>query len=214
MEISLSFSVCTVLTNMLTFSSFLGCLMAVMMVVSAQEDPCYRENTNCHRWLRNGIEWNSLIRDLVSFNSPEICLLTDASHEFREEEMTWKWQQSNLWFSRPGVNDLGTIPYFPDIWACELACRDTAGCNWFTWWHVPLSLDPLTLSLEVREPRLLQLLPPHLLQQSCRRRESRLREGVGVQPRHHSDGPPNLDPTPGEREELELKYSSWECSVQ
>ena len=48
-EISLSFSVCTVLNNMLTFSSFLGCLMAVMMVVSAQEDPCYRENTNCHR---------------------------------------------------------------------------------------------------------------------------------------------------------------------
>ena len=34
---------------------------------------------------------------------------------------------------REGENAIGTIPYFPDIWACELACRDTPACSWFTW---------------------------------------------------------------------------------
>merc|ERR1712141_188902 len=67
-------------------SSLLSALAVLVVVSFAQEDPCYREDTNCHR---------------------------------------------------PGENDLGTIPYFPDIWACELACRDTTGCNWFTWYENP-----------------------------------------------------------------------------
>merc|ERR1712165_170574 len=67
-------------------SSLLSALAVLVVVSFAQEDPCYREDINCHR---------------------------------------------------PGENGLGTIPYFPDIWACELACRDTAGCNWFTWFENP-----------------------------------------------------------------------------
>ena len=27
------------------------------------------------------------------------------------------------------------MPYFADIWACEMACGDTAGCEWFTWYE-------------------------------------------------------------------------------
>merc|ERR1712189_75541 len=34
-----------------------------------------------------------------------------------------------------GVNGVGTVPYLPEIWACELACKDTSGCNWFTWYQ-------------------------------------------------------------------------------
>eukprot|EP00090_Calanus_glacialis_P001748 TRINITY_DN11281_c0_g1_i1.p1 TRINITY_DN11281_c0_g1~~TRINITY_DN11281_c0_g1_i1.p1 ORF type:complete len:119 (-),score=28.12 TRINITY_DN11281_c0_g1_i1:90-446(-) len=35
---------------------------------------------------------------------------------------------------RKGENELGMIPYMKDIWACELACRDTDTCAWFTWY--------------------------------------------------------------------------------
>merc|ERR1711976_445230 len=36
---------------------------------------------------------------------------------------------------RPELNEIGHTPYMPDIWACELACRDTPGCTWFTWYE-------------------------------------------------------------------------------
>ena len=32
-------------------------------------------------------------------------------------------------------NEIGHVPYMKEIWACELACRDTGGCNWFTWYE-------------------------------------------------------------------------------
>ena len=32
-------------------------------------------------------------------------------------------------------NEIGHVPYFADIWACEMACGDTAGCEWFTWYE-------------------------------------------------------------------------------
>ena len=36
---------------------------------------------------------------------------------------------------RPGENDIAHMPYLLDIWACEMACRDTSGCAWFTWYE-------------------------------------------------------------------------------
>ena len=36
---------------------------------------------------------------------------------------------------RPGENDLAHLPYLLDIWACEMTCRDTEGCAWFTWYE-------------------------------------------------------------------------------
>eukprot|EP00092_Neocalanus_flemingeri_P014159 GFUD01015275.1.p1 GENE.GFUD01015275.1~~GFUD01015275.1.p1 ORF type:complete len:118 (-),score=24.44 GFUD01015275.1:95-448(-) len=35
----------------------------------------------------------------------------------------------------PGENEIGHTPYLQDIWACELACQDTSGCVWFTWFQ-------------------------------------------------------------------------------
>merc|ERR1712121_175285 len=32
-------------------------------------------------------------------------------------------------------NEIGHVPYMKEIWACELACRETGGCNWFTWYE-------------------------------------------------------------------------------
>ena len=37
---------------------------------------------------------------------------------------------------RAGENEIGRIPYMPDIWACELACRDEPSCHWFTWYDM------------------------------------------------------------------------------
>ena len=33
----------------------------------------------------------------------------------------------------PGENEIAHIPYLQAIWACELACKDTSMCEWFTW---------------------------------------------------------------------------------
>merc|ERR1712045_981336 len=64
---------------------FIGLILLGGSSVSAQEDACYREGTNCDRQGQG--------------------------------------------------NEIGHTPYFPDIWACELACRDTQGCSWFTFYE-------------------------------------------------------------------------------
>ena len=95
--------------------SLLTLLCSLLLTVSAQEDPCYRENLNCHRSplllvvFGNPVENMSL--HYIALHCVDVfvhCLM-----------FNWRTEVSGLWLMifRSGENAIGTIPYFPDIWA-------------------------------------------------------------------------------------------------
>ena len=121
----------------------------LLLTVSAQEDPCYRQNINCHRSvLMSIVSWNYVCSKYVSTLCWSLCSLSC-------QMFNWITEVSAMWMMicREGENAIGTIPYFPDIWACELACRDTPACSWFTWWQPPtFNLRPHQLIWGMRTP--------------------------------------------------------------
>merc|ERR1719348_2978183 len=32
------------------------------------------------------------------------------------------------------TSEIGHFGFLPDIWSCEMACRDESACKWFTWY--------------------------------------------------------------------------------
>ena len=65
-------------------------ICVILATASAQEDPCYREGTNCYKYY---FKVKPLFKYFI------------------------------IGFRQGLGNEIGHTPYFPDIWACELACR-------------------------------------------------------------------------------------------
>merc|ERR1711915_241750 len=89
----------------------------------------------------------------VSFKMPElaqyfILFLAAAAHCGVIPDDPCYREDTNCY--EKGVNLVGNVPYLPEIWACELACKETSGCNWFTWYqqdgfHMCYLLDSSTI---------------------------------------------------------------------
>ena len=112
---------------------YLVFICVILATASAQEDPCYREGTNCYK-----------------------------SHYYCFQFFLY----SMMSFSSGLGNEIGHTPYFPDIWACELACRYKEAVTYVS--------NILKLNISQRHPRLLlvhllwehwllHVLPPQIL---------------------------------------------------
>merc|ERR1719435_356633 len=44
-------------------------------------------------------------------------------------------------------SEIGHFGFLPDIWSCEMACRDESACEWFTW----SKHDDLSISGKISE---------------------------------------------------------------